>query len=92
MIAERRSLSSRQARDRSILRFPFEDPMRVEVRVEGVRGLSLFEPEIPVGDELVVREAAQVEVLLAQELVARPAHGSPPGLGANGRVHLGAIA
>lgn len=64
--------------------------------VEAVRDLRLFEPEIPVGDELLVRQAAQVEILLAQELVARLAHGSPPGPGANGRVpsaaqsHLGA--
>jgi hypothetical protein len=38
--------------------------------------LGLGEPEQPVGVELVAREVLEVEVLLAQELVAWLAHGS----------------
>ncbi len=49
--------------------------MRVEIFVEVVRGLGLQEPEVPVGDQLVVRQIAQIEVFLAKEFVSEIGNG-----------------
>ncbi|HEX3553060.1 MAG TPA: hypothetical protein VIA62_07520 [Thermoanaerobaculia bacterium] len=59
-------------------RVALEDTVGVESFVEVVRGLGLQEPEVPVGDQLVLRQVAQIEIPLAQELVSDLSHGSPP--------------
>src|SRR5947209_14807982 len=65
-------------------RVALEDAVGVERFVEVVRGLSLEEPEVPVGDQLVLRQVAQVEILLAQELVPDVGHRSAPRAGSKG--------
>src|SRR3954454_8648953 len=62
-------------------RIAFEDTVGVEGLVEIVRDLGLLEPEVPVGDELILRKVAQIEILLAQELVAKIGHESAPWAG-----------
>ncbi len=58
----------------SLLGFPDEDPMGVEALVEVVCRLREDEPAVPPREELFLGEVLQVEVLLAQELVAQFAH------------------
>src|SRR5688572_1502002 len=47
-----------------------EDPVRVLVLVEIVGGLSRLEPQAPPGVELLVGAVHEIEVLLAEELIA----------------------
>jgi len=44
--------------------------------VQIVRDLRLMELEVPVSDQLGVRQIAQVEISLAQEFVSEVVHGS----------------
>lgn len=48
-------------------RVALEHAVRVERLVEVVGDLCLFEPQVPVRDELFLREVSQIQVLLAQE-------------------------
>jgi hypothetical protein len=58
-------------------RLALEDAVGVRILVEVVGGLRLLEPEVSVGDQLGLREVAEVEVFLAQELVPQLGHEGP---------------
>jgi hypothetical protein len=51
-----------------------EDAVGVEGFVEIVRCLGLLEPQVPVSDQLFLRQIAQIEILLTQELIAQVGH------------------
>lgn len=70
----RTNSTMRDRRSRGSAIHTHEHAVCVVIPVEVVRGLRQTEPLVPSGDQLALREIAEVQILLAEKLVAHRAH------------------